>query len=247
MGLLLLPPVCKSTSALATRSFIDSSPLRVSSTCLSPFFVCSTRGCSGTVNDITSRNSTQRRGSHSYPPLPPSRSCEWNQPWNLEFHDRKTGEAWGECGRRVPGYMKESGRTDPGLLVLRKVVRMGHQLREPTAKILWKSITEAGEDRSQARDHAEFQGQVRCGPGEGASGAQERGCQCLTHVLSRARFSGEGSRNRELGENAGILNVSHCIGTVSSVCCKHLRVILWTIGIRISVLRRSRRILLQLL
>lgn len=60
----------------------------------------------------------------------------------MEFHDRKTGEAWGECGRRVPGYLKEGGRTEAGMLVQRKVVRMGHQLTEPKVKTLWKSNTE---------------------------------------------------------------------------------------------------------
>ena len=60
----------------------------------------------------------------------------------MEFHDRKTGEAWRECGRRVPGYLKEGGRTEAGVLVQRKVVRMGHQLTEPKVKTLWKSNTE---------------------------------------------------------------------------------------------------------
>lgn len=64
------------------------------------------------------------------------------EPWNLEFHDRKMGEAWGECARRVPGYLKEGGRTEPGSLVQQRIVRMGRQLQEPTAKTLWKSDTE---------------------------------------------------------------------------------------------------------
>lgn len=64
------------------------------------------------------------------------------EPWSLEFHDRKTGEAWRECGRRVPEYLKEDGRTDHGMLVQRKVVRMCRRLQEPAAKTLWKSETE---------------------------------------------------------------------------------------------------------
>ncbi len=64
------------------------------------------------------------------------------EPWSLEFHDRKTGEAWGECARRVPEYLKKDGRTDHGMLVRRKVVRMCRRLQEPAATTLWKSETE---------------------------------------------------------------------------------------------------------
>ncbi|CAN0000049.1 unnamed protein product, partial [Ectocarpus fasciculatus] len=47
-----------------------------------------------------------------------------------------------------------------------------------------------------ARDHAEFQGQVRGGPAQGASGARERGCVAYDqakrglhhHVDAASRF-----------------------------------------------------------
>ncbi|CAM9349489.1 unnamed protein product, partial [Ectocarpus sp. 13 AM-2016] len=60
------------------------------------------------------------------------------EPWNLALHTR-VGDAWEECGRRVPGYLKEGVRTEPCLLVQQQVVRLGDQLIHPTAKTPWKS------------------------------------------------------------------------------------------------------------
>lgn len=48
----------------------------------------------------------------------------------------------GECGRRVPGYLKEGARTEPRQLVQQQVFRLGDQRIDPTAKTPWKSYPE---------------------------------------------------------------------------------------------------------
>ncbi|CAM9525335.1 unnamed protein product, partial [Ectocarpus sp. 6 AP-2014] len=63
------------------------------------------------------------------------------EPWNLAHHT-KVSEAWEECGRQVPGYLKEGTRTEPRLLVQQQVFRLGDQLIDPTAKTPWKSYQE---------------------------------------------------------------------------------------------------------
>ena len=64
------------------------------------------------------------------------------EPWNSEWHPKKTGEAWVECGRRVPGLLKEGTTSEPRLLVQKQILRMGYQLYNPRAKVPWKSCTE---------------------------------------------------------------------------------------------------------
>lgn len=64
------------------------------------------------------------------------------EPWDTASHTR-VGEAWEECGRRVPGYLKECGGAGrPGSLVRGRVTRMGRQLNDPTAKTTWKAYPE---------------------------------------------------------------------------------------------------------
>lgn len=63
------------------------------------------------------------------------------EPWNLARHT-KVGEAWEECGRRVPGYLKEGVRTEPRLLVQQQVFRLGDQQIDTTAKPPWRSYPE---------------------------------------------------------------------------------------------------------
>ncbi|CAN0264339.1 unnamed protein product, partial [Scytosiphon promiscuus] len=64
------------------------------------------------------------------------------EPWDTARHTR-VGEAWEECGRRVPGYLKECGGAGrPGSSVRSHVARMGRQLNDPTAKTTWKAYPE---------------------------------------------------------------------------------------------------------
>lgn len=61
------------------------------------------------------------------------------EPWDTTRHT-SVGEAWEECGRRVPGFLKGCG--GPGWSVRRHIVRMGRQLNDPTAKTTWKTYPE---------------------------------------------------------------------------------------------------------
>lgn len=63
------------------------------------------------------------------------------EPWDTARHT-SVCEAWGECGRLAPGFLKEGGRTDPSSSVRQTVLRMGRQLNDPTAKMSWKSYPE---------------------------------------------------------------------------------------------------------
>ncbi|CAN0040912.1 unnamed protein product [Scytosiphon promiscuus] len=63
------------------------------------------------------------------------------EPWDSARH-KKVVDAWGECGRQVPEYLKEGGRTEPGMLVRTNVTRMARQLSDPTSKPPWKSHPE---------------------------------------------------------------------------------------------------------
>lgn len=63
------------------------------------------------------------------------------EPWDTARHT-SVCEAWEECGRQAPGYLKEGERTEPGSSVRRIVLRTGRQLNDPAAKTTWKSYPE---------------------------------------------------------------------------------------------------------
>lgn len=63
-------------------------------------------------------------------------------PWDSERHGWKIGDAWAQCARRAPDYLNVGARSGPGTTVQRHVIRMGHQLRDPSAKAAWKSYAE---------------------------------------------------------------------------------------------------------
>lgn len=58
------------------------------------------------------------------------------EPWDTARHTR-VREAWAECGRQAPGYLKEGGS-----LVQEHATRLARQVNDPTAKPSWKTYPE---------------------------------------------------------------------------------------------------------
>lgn len=61
------------------------------------------------------------------------------EPWNPALHRMTMAEAWAECARRVPTYVKNGVRHQPPAKVQEFVMRVGREVFDPTIKTHWKS------------------------------------------------------------------------------------------------------------